>query len=127
MEKAKQRARDIQFFSNKNETMILVHSAEARNFAKGLEENSWIAKYETCVSLDMQQYAHVSPIDIRADYLKSVWVSDFLLTYADGRKGIVELVKRDQLLKRAVCEKLELSRRYWAALDIKDWKVRVVA
>lgn len=126
MDKAKRRTRDIQFYSEKNGAMVLVHSPDARNFAKQLENDSWVSQYESCVLLDLQQFSHVAPVDIRSDYLESMWASDFLLTYADGRKGVREIVKRDQLLKRAAVEKLELSRRYWAALDIRDWKVKVV-
>ena len=46
--------------------------------------------------------------------------------FADGRKGVRELVHREDLTKRAMVERLELSRRYWVARDIDEWKVVLV-
>ena len=48
-----------------------------------------------------------------------------MVTLADGRKEIREIINSGQLRKRAVVEQLELSRRYWSALDVSDWKVVV--
>ena len=50
-------------------------------------------------------------------------MSDFLIHFADGRKGIRELVAADGLRRKNIVEKLEFSRRYWAATDIDNWKV----
>lgn len=126
MEKAGTKTRDIQFYSGKNQSMVLVHTRWARDYAKLLEEQSWIAGYEAGVPLELGRFSHINPIDIRPDYFQTPWVSDFLLHYADGRKGVRELVLPDSLKKRAIVEKLELSRRYWAALDISDWKIVVM-
>ena len=49
-----------------------------------------------------------------------------MITFADGRKEIREIVSVEQLRKRAVVEQLELSRRYWGALDVSGWKVVVM-
>ena len=46
--------------------------------------------------------------------------------FADGRKGVRELAHRADLAKRAMVERLELSRRYWVARDIDEWKVVLV-
>lgn len=126
MEKAKQRTRDIQFFSEKNKQMICVHSQHARNYARYLEAEDEVVEYKTNVSLDLTQYSHVNPVDIRSDYLQIQWVSDFYIKYADGRIGIRELTSEEQLRKRSVIEKLEMSRRYWSALDVNEWKVILV-
>lgn len=127
MEKAKQRTRDIQFYSNKNEQMICVHSQRARDYAKYLETQDSVVGYETNVSLNLEQYSHINPVDIRPDYLQIQWVSDFCLKYQDGRIGIRELISEEMLRKRAAVEKLELSRRYWFALDVQEWKVILVS
>ncbi len=126
IEKSKHRTRDIQFYSAKNDRIICVHSPEARAYAGALEEDETVLSYETNVPLDLAQYSHVNPVDLRAEYLQTAWASDFRIVYADGRVGIRELVKPAALQKKAVIEKLELSRRYWAALDAAEWKVVVI-
>lgn len=123
MEKAGMKTRDIQFFSEKNQTMVVTHTRWARDYAKYLEAQSWVSSYEAGVPLELERFQHVNPVDIRPDYFQTPWVSDFLLRYADGRAGVRELVLADGLKKRATIEKLELSRRYWAALDVADWKI----
>lgn len=83
-------------------------------------------RYETGVLLDASQMDHVSRVDIRSSYFETAWASDFLITLADGRKEIREVISAEQLRKRAVVEQLELSRRYWGALDVSGWKVVVM-
>nr|WP_325193382.1 hypothetical protein [uncultured Oscillibacter sp.] len=123
MQKGKEKTRDIKFFSEKNQTMICVHTPEAREYAKSLEEQSGIKNYETNRVLELEHFSHVNPVGIRPDYFKTVWVSDFFLRYSDGSMAVREIVRPEMLQKRAVIERLELSRRYWAALDIKDWRI----
>lgn len=101
-------------------------SKDERLYAKSLEEQENVKSYEAGVLLDMGRYVHISPVDIRRDYFKERWTSDFLLEYADGRKGIRELVFSSNLKKRAVIERLEFSRRYWKVLNIEDWKAVVI-
>ena len=67
----------------------------------------------------------ISHAGIRPDYLLTGWATDFVLRYADGRKGVRELIQRQQLKKKAYVERLELSRRYWAATDT-EWMVVIV-
>ena len=126
MERAGLKTRDIQFFSKKNKRMVCVHTRRARDYAKYLEEQSWVTSYVTGCPLDLERFTHVSPTGIRGTYFQTAWVSDFMLQYADGRRGIRELITVDSLQKQAMVEKLELSRRYWAALDVDDWKVVIV-
>ena len=123
MERSGQKTRDIQFFSPKNGEMLCLHSREARDYAKYLEEQTWVQHYEVGVPLSEELYRHVNAIGIRKQYFEMQWVSDFLLHYADGRKGIRELVRRDALRKPSTAERLEFSRRYWAATDIDEWKI----
>lgn len=123
MEKAGVRTRDIQFFSAKNQKMICVHSRQARDFAKHLEEQPWVSSYETCVPLQMDKLPNVNPVDIRRDYLSTGWTTDFLVHTADGRTTVREFVDARDFAKKSVMEKLELSRRYWSALDISEWKL----
>lgn len=126
MQKSGVKTRDIRFFSEKNDTMICVHTPLARDYAKWLEDQPWVERYETGVLLDASQMDHVSRVDIRSSYFETAWASDFLITLADGRKEIREIVSVEQLRKRAVVEQLELSRRYWGALDVSGWKVVVM-
>lgn len=123
MEKAGVRTRDIQFWSEKNQTMICVHSRKARDFAKWLEQQPWVSSYETCVPLQLAKFQHVSPVDIRREYFQLSWMTDFLVCTADGISAVREFVDAKDFTKKAVIEKLELSRRYWAVLDIADWKL----
>lgn len=125
MEKAGVRTRDIQFFSEKNQTMICVHSRRARDFAKWLEQQSWVTSYETCVPLELDRFQHVNPINIRREYLQIPWTSDFVIHTADGRIAIREFVDTQDFTKKSVLEKLELSRRYWSGLDVSNWKLLI--
>ncbi len=126
MRKSGVKTRDIRFFSEKNDTMLCVHTSLERDYAKWLEDQPWVERYETGVLLDASQMDHVRRVDIRSSYFDTSWASDFMVTLADGRKEIREIITLGQLRKRAVVEQLELSRRYWSALDVSDWKVVVM-
>ena len=126
MERAGKKTRDIQFFSKKNSTMVCLHSPVARDYAKYLEEQPWVVSYEAGAPLSEDLYCHISPVGIRGLYFKTSWASDFLLHFADGRRGIRELVRADMLQKASTAERLEFSRRYWASTDIDEWKVVLV-
>ena len=126
MERAGKKTRDIQFYSEKNGRMVCLHSPAARDYAKYLEEQSWVESYDAGAPLSEELYCHVSPVGIRGLYFKTSWASDFLLHFADGRRGIRELVRADMLQKASTAERLEFSRRYWASTDIDEWKVVLV-
>lgn len=123
MERAGVRTRDIQFWSEKNQQMICVHSRKARDFAKWLEQQPWVSNYETCVLLQMEKLPHISPVDIRKEYLNTEWTTDFVIRTADGQIAVREFADTQDFSKKAPIEKLELSRRYWSVLDISDWKL----
>ena len=126
MDKAGMKTRDIRFFSSKNNQVICIHSKWARDYAKYLEQQPWVQSYPAVVPLEPDYLPHVSPVDIRSLYFRSEWATDFLIRFVDGRKGVRELVHREDLTKRAMVERLELSRRYWAVRDIDEWKVVLV-
>lgn len=126
MEKESQKRRDIKFFSEKNKAMMCVHSKEARDYAKYLEDQPWVEGYETDIPLELTRFPHINPVDIRPEYFALAWVSDFRLHYADGRIGIREMVSERYFEKRAIVERLELSRRYWKAMDVSDWKLILI-
>ena len=123
MEKIGQKTRNITFYSEKNGKIICLHSRRARDYAKYLEAQSWVERYEAGLPLSQELYAHVSSVGIRGAYFQVPWASDFLIYFADGRKGIRELVAADGLRRKNIVEKLEFSRRYWSATDIDSWKV----
>ena len=123
MEKSGQKTRDIQFFSVKNNKMLCLHSRAARDYAKYLEEQSWVTSYEAGEPLAMELYSHVRTAGIRTAYFQVQWVSDFLIRFADGRKGIRELVTPSGMQRKNIVEKLEFSRRYWSVMDVDEWKI----
>ena len=123
MHKDKARTRDIYFFSQKSNQMMCVHSERAREHARRLEEDGGVESYEVNVQLNIDQYPYLSAVDIRASYFQTQWTSDFMVRYRDGRREIQEIVNVVDLKKRAVIEKLELSRRYWELMQVSKWCV----
>lgn len=127
MDKAGGKRRDISFRSEKNGKVVCVHSREAREYARILEQEAEVASYEACQELDMERYQFVSPIDIRKDYFDVEWATDFVLHFADGNIGIREIATEAMLSKRANIEKLEFSRRYWSVSEfVRDWKIIIM-
>lgn len=125
MERTGERTRDIRFYSNKNGDIVCLHSKWVRNYAKWLEEQPWVKSYETGCALDADIIGRISRAGIRTDYLQAGWATDFILRYADGHRGVRELILREQLKKKAYVERLELSRRYWTATDT-EWMVVIM-
>lgn len=123
MKKSGEILREIKFFSKKNQTLVRVNTQEARAYSKYLEEMSAVKKYEANKPLIQERVRQLKTVDIRRAYLELPWESDFYLTYEDGTNGVREIVKIEELSKRAVVEKLELSRRYWKSVGVTDWKV----
>lgn len=127
MDKAGGKRRDISFRSEKNQKVVCVHSREAREYARILEQEPEVVSYETCQALDMERYQFVNPIDIRKDYFDVEWATDFVLHFEDGSIGIREVVTEATLAKRANIEKLEFSRRYWSVSEsVRDWKIIIM-
>ena len=122
-DKVGKKTRDIAYHSGKNGGMVVVHSEAARAYSKHLEERPEITAYEACKPLDINRLDALQKTDIRGEYFREWWVSDFYIRHADGTAAVRELVSAADLTKRAEVEKLELSRRYWAALSVNDWKV----
>lgn len=126
MERLGERTRDIRFYSPKNNEIVCLHSKWARNYAKWLEEQAWVQSYQAGCPLDADIIGRISRAGIRTDYLQHAgWTTDFLICYADGHKGVRELIQRKQLKKKAYVERLELSRRYWTVTDT-EWMVVIV-
>lgn len=117
------KTRDFQCWSGKNGALIRVHSKAARDYGKWLEGQPKVEAFEAGKALELERLPHVSPTGIRKSYFQVEWCSDFYIRFADGHIGVRELAPSAALDKQAEAEKLELSRRYWAAMDITDWKV----
>lgn len=126
MDKVGRKCRDISFKSEKNQTIVCVHSREVREYARLLEQDSNVISYEVCYALELERYQFVNPLDIRKDYLNMRWTSDFVLNYKDGTIGIREITTEDSLTKRSTIEQLEFSRRYWSISQAADWKVVIM-
>ena len=126
MDRAGKKVRDIAYHSAKNGGMVTVHSEAARAYSKYLEERSEITAYEACKPLDINRLDTLQKTDIRGEYFKGQWTSDFCVRFSDGTTGVRELASASDLTRRAEVEKLELSRRYWTALGVHDWKIVIV-
>lgn len=122
-DKVGKKTRDIAYHSGKNGGMVVVHSKAARAYSKYLEERPEVASYEACKPLDINRLDALQKTDIRGEYFREWWVSDFYIRRADGTAAVRELVSAADLTRRAEVEKLELSRRYWAALGVSDWRI----
>lgn len=122
MEKAGKKTRRISFYSKKNQAMVCVHSQAAKRYAMYLESQPQVRSYESEIPLEQELYVHVSHAGIRGAYFQSAWASNFLIHLDDGRKAIHEIISPRDLLKRSEIERLEFSRRYWAATDINEWQ-----
>ncbi len=125
MERPGTKRRDIHFQSKKNGTVFCAHTEYAREYARMLEVDAEVKAYEVGVELDPEKYPYIQGTDIRKDYFEGLWVSDFLIRYADGKIGVREIVTEEMLNKRAVIEKLEFSRRYWSLSKVDNWKIVV--
>lgn len=123
MDKSGRKTRDIRFYSKKNEAMVTVHSKEARAYTKYLEDMEHVSSYVAGKPIDPVRLRMISTVDIRGDYFKQNWESDFYVLFADGTVAVRELANADALSKRAEVEKLELSRRYWNSAGVTNWKI----
>ena len=126
MDKSGKKVRDIRYFSEKNQKIMIVHSEGARAYSKYLEVREEVESYEVGKLLDEGRLLTIPRVDIRGEYRKQEWCSDFFIKYKDGITGVREIIRPSDLEKRAEVEKLELSRRYWAMLGVVDWKVVVL-
>lgn len=126
MRKIGKKYRDIKFKSEKNKAVILVHSQEARSFAKYLESDPSISTYVAGKPMEFERLQMVSKVDIRGEYFQQQWESDFYILYEDGTVAVREISNRADLEKLAEVEKLELSRRYWKCCGVQDWKIVIV-
>lgn len=123
MDKSGRKTRDIRFYSKKNEAMVTVHSKEARAYTKYLEDMEHVSSYVAGKPIDPVRLWMISTVDIRGDYFKQNWESDFYVLFADGTVAVRELANADALSKRAEVEKLELSRRCWNSAGVTNWKI----
>ena len=123
MDKSGRKTRDIKFYSKKNEAMVIVHSKEARAYTKYLEDMAHVSSYVAGKPIDPVRLQMVSKLDIRGDYFKQNWESDFYVLFDDGAVAVRELASAEAFSKRAEIEKLELSRRYWSSVGVTNWKI----
>lgn len=123
MDKSGRKTRDIKFYSKKNEAMVIVHSKEARAYTKYLEDMEHVSSYVAGKAIDPVRLQMISKLDIRGDYFKQNWESDFYVLFDEGTVAVRELTTAEALSKRAEIEKLELSRRYWNSVGVTNWKI----
>lgn len=113
------------FYSEKNGKAVTLIGPAAKQTALTLEKDADIVGYVTCVEL-VDAGRLVESRGIRKDTLKREWVSDFLVTRMNGTTEVIEAVDADELdglRGHVLCERLELSRRYWKTQEVDGWKV----
>jgi len=123
MRKQGGKLREIRFYSDKNERIIIVHSQEELSYAKRLEEDPSIAKYIYGKAIDSVKLKTIKKVDIRGAYLKENWETSFYVMRRDTSVFVRELIRPSDLTKLSEIEKLELSRRYWKLCGVSNWKV----
>ncbi len=132
MERVKKSRREIQFYSHKNKSLIIVHSQQAYNYAERLEKDETVGGYQACVLLSPGQFDGVSRLRIRKEYFPKKdgtgvnWETDFYVDFTDGHRGVKEIAHSTKF-NIAIVQQLEMSRRYWAAQGIDDWKIILFA
>lgn len=126
MKKKDDKVRNITFYSTKNKKIVTVHSEMAKRFAEHLEKDEKVLSYETDVPLsDLPLMVNTN--GFRKSMIKGEWVSDFMVLEQNELPKIMEVVSEEQLnQKRACSERLELSRRYWSAAGVSEWKTVVM-
>lgn len=118
--------RDIKFFSQKNQRILVVHSELAKAFSDSLEFDHEVDSYTTNYQLNSDVIRRLLSVGIRTSYLQKQWSSDFHITFRDKHIGIREIAPSSSLSSLAKIERFELSRRYWKFLGVDDWKLIVV-
>ena len=126
MEKSNEKKQEIRYYSNKNSRLITVKSNVVRSYTKHLEDRETVKEFEVHKKLTSERIQQLQRVDIRKDYIDSEWETDVYITYTDGTNGVREIVKEEWLEKRAVIEKLELSRRYWQSVGVTNWKIVIM-
>ena len=126
MQKNNPKSRMFRFYSPKNEKVVVVRTVDARDFARWLDEQDWVLSYVPSVPLDPEQVRSVCASGIRRAYATESWCTDFHITGVDETQIVREILLRRFLDKKSEIEKLELSRRYWMARGVTDWKVVII-
>ena len=126
MEKCNEKKQEIRYYSNKNSKLLTVKSNVVRAYTKHLEDRETVKEFEVHKKLIPERVQQLQRVDIRKDYIDSEWETDVYITYSDGSNGVREIVKEEWLERRAVVEKLELSRRYWKSIGITNWKIVIM-
>lgn len=120
--------RSTSFFSKKNGETLTVYSDLARKAAAAFEEDPSIYGYKVNVEMPNLQTS-IETRGIAGRYFTTDWVSDFVLSYLDGSTKVIEIADEAELdgqFGRALCMKLEISRRYWLAAGMPDWGVIIM-
>lgn len=125
MVKKDEKKRTITFFSQKNKKVMTVRSEYAKQYALQLENDESVVGYETSIPVDSPQ-DKIDLTGFRRNAVTGDWLSDFMVIYSNTQT-IVEVVDEEQLEKKRSCsERLELSRRYWKAVGMLNWKIVVM-
>lgn len=125
MTKKNDKKRTITFYSTKNKQIVSVNSEHAKKFAMQLENDNGIERYDTNVPLTSLK-EKIDTTGFRNSTLSETWLSDFMVVKS-GTPCIIEVVDEEQLEKKRLCaERLELSRRFWKAVGMPQWKVVIL-
>ena len=85
MDKTESKYRDIQFYSEKNKSLMSVHSKDAKAYADLLEASPHVVKYKCILPLDPGFMEEVSRLGIRPECFGIAWASDFWIENLPSR------------------------------------------
>lgn len=123
MKRASRKLREIRFYSEKCGRIICVNSYAEQEYAKRLEADDRVENFTENCYLERDRFQHINPVGIRSSYLQQEWKTDFLIRRQDGTQAVREVASEDDLSKATILEQLELSRRYWEAAGVPDWRI----
>jgi len=126
MKKAGKNGTTIDFFSQKNQKLLTVTTEQARAYSRMLENNPDVITYETQVRLMPERLQQLQKVGIRSSYFQQDWLTDFYITFENGTSGVREMIEEKSLNSLPEIEQLELSRRYWRSIGIRDWKTVLI-
>lgn len=123
MKKKGLKARAIKFYSKKNEQIIVTYSNAEKEYLRKLDVEEHVKSYTTNFELDCERIKKLKETGIRKAYFDISWMTDLKIINNNGSIAVREFTSKEDLMKKATIEKLELSRRYWNSFQINDWKI----
>ena len=101
----------------------MTYSNAEKEYLRKLDVEEHVKSYTTNFELDCERIKKLKETGIRKAYFNISWMTDLKIINSDGSIAVREFTSKEDLIKKATIEKLELSRRYWNSFQINDWKI----